>query len=643
LPAREGVTTQRKFRLTFEKGLLRSQEASMLPAGTLVECDNLVPDPLGGLRTRAGWKPGSRAGLSGTLRGRGIGLFSRATDPVIAQVSSVVHTSITASASVTPTFTWASPTRTGSTLVLLIAVANNDTSPSGSVSATAAGWNPRTALALTSGGNGYGWYDLMGAASQSGDVQPVVITRTAAGAGDSPLMITAWLVELSGVASSSFDASGTGSGTTTANATATSGVTTQASEILLGFVAAREASSAGFTYSTASSGWSVQTQGGQAVGSAWQQGAIFTKVVRATGAHALTATSSDTDTDRADLMVATYKGWNAAASPPDRLSEYLVALDDTSAYDVWAIDRDDVDAGTFAAVVANVGSTTTASELVAFTRGLGATWYTAPSFTGVRRYDGQTEGAVANSPVGARCIAVYKERLWATSGTRLFWSQAGDGEDWTDTLGAGYVDIKADDGEDIEDIVPFGDVLVIVKRTSTFALVGDDPSTFTPVALTGGGAARGRPLVATPYGCVIAGTRTVYLWDGEGAPEPISEGVEGLYDVPEGTFVSTSFIDKVAYVCVQDTGQVFAFDLARGIWWTETVADAAEAPAVLYNFGDRQLYAPRAGVEVGALNFRDTPHPDRIADHVGLTVGESFAATTPDLWLAGPDGRFTVN
>ena len=626
---------QSSSRITFAEGLLESQESSKVPIGFTTDLINWVPEPSGGLRVRGSYSKGSVTGLPATRRCLGIGMFTRYTDPAIAQVTSPVQFTVAENTNVTPVFTWGTPTQLGSLILILLAVGNSDTGLAETITTTATGWTARQALSGTGtgSGNAYGWYEKANAAAQQGDQTPInVALSTGAGGTADTLYVTAWMVEITGVASSPFDVTGTGTSTTTA--TANTGATAQASELLLGFGAARDTGVSTFSLSTASSGWSEYTEAGQAVGSDYQVGAIYSKVVRATGTQALAVTSSTT-ADRLDVRLVTYKGWNTASSPTDKIETWLSADNDTATYDIWSVDRADLAAGTFATIDTNLGSTTAGAPM-AFTMGLGACWYTAASLTGIRKYDGVTASTVAGSPVGARCIAIHRERLWAAGSaalpSRLQFSQIGDGNTWSGT-GTGYFDVGRDDGETIEDITPFLDGLVTGKRTSLHYLVGANTDQFQLVQLNAGGAAPGRSVLATPYGCVIAGREMVFLFDGS-TVTPIGRAIERSYGVADGAFVSLSYIDGSIYIADGTAGKIFVFDLNGGTWRTEQMGDGTtESASVLYNYGDIQLLGPKTGTVGSLLNYRSFPDPTRGKDYDSLE--EVFLAQTGDLPLAG--------
>lgn len=635
--------------LLFNAGVNEAHEPStFLPDdGVLTVCENYVPEPTGGLRARPRYFKGSTDGLPVDGGGapvprasRGIGLFTRTTDPVVAQMTQAWQISTSGGVVIAPVFTWATPTRKGSLLLLLVTGACSSFG-SGSLVPTVTGWTARSAIPGSPGNSSFlGWYELPNAPSQAGDQSP--LSLLVGGSGTRNIALTAWLVEIQNVAGAPFDkASALGAATATSISLSTT-ATAQDSELVIALDAGRRAASAvPFTFSTATADWTEYVEAGLvALSIEYQQGAIYVGTRRAVGTQAITIDSS-VSVDHKGLLV-TYKGWNAAAYTRT-VERVLEAFDDGSAYDIWTHDRTPLDTGAWALLDSNVGSTLT-PDAVAFTFGLNATYFTAPSFAGIRKYDGVSVTQVAGSPAGARCIAVWKNRVWAAAAGRLYWSEVGDGDTWVKTpttgLGTGSTDgTGADDGEPIEDITPFGDVLAVGKRNSLWAITGDSPASFSAVRLSGGGAAPGRSLISTPYGLVAASRELVYLWDGSSGVQPFSSPIERSYGLT-GTFLTCSYMDGTTYICDEGSGVVFAFDMLPATWRTETMTDPAEAPAVIYNFSGRQFYGPKAGVIASALNYRDFPAPARGMDFPGELAG-SWAAETPELWLAGPAGRWT--
>ena len=92
-------------------------------------------------------------------------------------------------------------------------------------------------------------------------------------------------------------------------------------------------------------------------------------------------------------------------------------------------------------------------------------------------------------PANAKFVIMFKNRLWmantSAGKSRLHFSAEGSAEDWTTVGSAGYIDINADDGDEITGIAACGANLFIFKRFSIHILTGYRPDNFvvsaTPV------------------------------------------------------------------------------------------------------------------------------------------------------------------
>lgn len=607
--------------VSFENGLIESEETSVVPATFATELLNWVPGSTGGLRARAKWFRGSTTSAPATRACMGIGLFARITNPYIVQTAHVESTAVSG----TPILTWGVPTSSGNALIAFVAHASTTSLGTPTVTA-ASGWTTRQAFSGTAQQQ-IAVFEYFNAPVQMGDVTPFTIS------GPSPSVWELWVFEVSGI--TAFDVA---SSLTTATSTSISPstlTTTRASSFTMAFVAGRRsASTTEFTLSTASTGFTEQVEDGQSVASGgnnnYLEAAVYTRPNTTLGTQGITVTAT-TSVALVSLLVA-YKGWNADAVPDEIASRLLVANDDGSAFDIYSLD--DISTGTYTSVDANRGSSSNGLP-VAFTRGLGGSWYTHPSFSGTIVYDGNSS-TVTSGPA-ARCIAIHKSRLWVGSGTRLSYSQVNDGRTWSGR-GTGYFDIGTEDGEAIEDITPFAGGLVIGKRTTAWYLVGDTPDTFALVPLNAGGAAPGRSVLATPWGCVLAARDMVYLFNGE-AVQPIGRAIQRSYGIAEGEFVTMSYID--GSVTIATGAQEFVFDLENGHWHIEQVSDGTdgEQPAIVFNYGDVQYMGPTSGTTMSLINYRSFPDPTRGGDD-GLDT--EYAVSTGDLWLAGPGRVMTM-
>ncbi len=84
--------------------------------------------------------------------------------------------------------------------------------------------------------------------------------------------------------------------------------------------------------------------------------------------------------------------------------------------------------------------------------------------------------AVPSLPAG-KAIQLFKERLWLVgnttiaSGSRLFYSNIGTGSTWT--TGVDFVDIEADNGQNLTDLFAGPSALYLFKENSTYVLTFD--------------------------------------------------------------------------------------------------------------------------------------------------------------------------
>ncbi len=126
-----------------------------------------------------------------------------------------------------------------------------------------------------------------------------------------------------------------------------------------------------------------------------------------------------------------------------------------------------------------------------------ATYYNKVKFDGstwTYFSDGTLNGSGSEFPV-ASSLLVAHERMWAgnvnTSGgpypSRIYFSDIGDAETWQST---NWIDIDPDDGQEVRNLVLFGERIVIFKNFKMFVLVGKDESSFALYP------------VSTSYGCM---------------------------------------------------------------------------------------------------------------------------------------------
>jgi hypothetical protein len=612
--------------ITFERGIQEFYRPSMIPVGAVTRLHNWEPSGSGELRVRVPWLKGSTTSAPSTRKNVGTGYFSRSILPSIVQISSFASGTST-SGSITVQPFWPTATTKGNLLLLVLTLARSDgsttfPSPTGWTSAVlSADTNarPRTAI-----------YYIENAESTSG-----VVSLTVSGFVGGPATAAgAALLEVQGIAtSSSVDkTASTNSGGATGVASGTTSATAQAVE----FVIASLADLSTDTYSAVSNSFNLVFYGKQTADDYPLAQGIAIKTTTATGTQTTTGTTANSEANAG--AIATFKGWYTAtpSAGQTRLTEFLVAQNDTTEYDLFKLDRENLAAGTWTARGSITASDPT--QLVAMTPGSGRTWITNAQFGSLYQYNGVTTSAIVPSPAG-KCIAFHKNRVWTAGVTgdpgRLRYSEIGDGETWPIL---NYIDVEKNSGEPIEDITPFQDVLIIGTRTGLWTLSGAGPDTFVLNRLpTSTGIAPGRTIIPTPYGAVCAGRSSVQLLT-EGILTPISKPISSTYGLT-GDFMAGSFIDDSAYILDITSGVTWVINLQTGTWREERFNSSTEQPAFLYNHDNMQVYGPKAATIGSLLNYRLIPGTTRGKDFDTLT--ETFSVRTPEIWPVGPEFHIT--
>ena len=102
-----------------------------------------------------------------------------------------------------------------------------------------------------------------------------------------------------------------------------------------------------------------------------------------------------------------------------------------------------------------------------------------------KKYDGDDIAELGGSPPRGFYVAAHKNRLWMLRGSRLYFTELIDIEDWPIL---NFIDISPNDGDEGTALYPSGDYLIIAKKHSIWLLVGDSYDTFSVRRLS---AARG--------------------------------------------------------------------------------------------------------------------------------------------------------
>jgi len=613
----------RELPLTWERGMVETVEASMLPIGAAPRLRNWEADPSGNLRSRVGWQRGSVTGAPATRRGHGIGYFTRQIAPGIVQKSDVSSGAL-ASTGGSLSATWKRKTTRGNLLILVAGFSLSD----GSTTITpGTDWTNAVTSTDTNGRPRVGIWYIQNSAPRQGAESVMFAGMTS---GNS---FYVQLLEISGIAlTSALDQTTSNTAaTTTSPSTGTTTATTQAVEFAIGAICHEQ----GESQSSPTSGFA---QLGQAIGPGDCTLGTYGKALSATGTQSVGVTVS-TSSDHGSA-IATFKSWfTGTPGSALRAGRFVVAQDDTTEYDLFQIDSDDLASGSLSSVESVSVSST--AGLVAFAPGFSRLFYTHPLFETTRAWDGLTGAAVTGSPAG-RCIAVHKDRLYVggTNGdpTLLFFSEVGDPGIW-DSGTASNIPVGSSDGEPIEDITPFQDGLLIGKQTSLWYLSGSGPDNYRLIRLPIGGAAPGRSILSTPNGAIVAGRKDVWLVNG-GTVDLISGPIRESYGIT-GDWMTVSFVNDQAYILDQGSGTAWVIDFSNGGTWREERIDSAttEGPACIYNQDNRQLYTPKAATVGSLLNYRELPGSARQKDFDTLT--QTWVAWTPEIWPVGPQEKIT--
>jgi len=610
--------TYEEIPLTFEKGLNDSVEDSMLGPGTAAVLQNWQCDPSGGLRCRLGWNTTSESGGPSDPRiGRGIGHFIYSTQLYSSPTFTGYGGYGGASSGTSCTITMDRTTVAGNALIAFIILQTNATGFTAPVGFTLAKESADTKLRIY-----------------------VAENHAAAASFNFSWTTSQWctiyIAECTNIATTSAtDTTATATGTSTTVSSGTASTTSTPYD----FAATILCTAHGTTPpdpNSMTNGFAPMVSGGTYGTEETSRGFIYgRKTLTAVGTAATAATCASQDWVG---IMATFKA-ASTSDPSTRQLRYVAAnaVADTG-YQVYATDNDDLGA-TGWSLIDTIASTAVQSDPVAFTTGLSKLLYTSINFATARAWDSGGAASIATGPAG-RCIAFHKSRVFIggtiASPTLLHWSDVGATTFNTGTAGTMYV--GRDDGEPIEDITPSELGLLIGKENSLWMLTGSGMDNFQLTQLNSGGVAPGRSLCRTPYGVVAAGRENVYLVAG-GVADIISESVETSYGMT-GYFMSTAYRNNRVYILDEGSGTIWVYDLKRGIWQgTQTIDTAAEQPSILYGHSQYLLSAPKAATAGGLLSYKEIPKGDRVKDFG--TLPETFTVWTPEMWLGGPETKFT--
>lgn len=282
--------------------------------------------------------------------------------------------------------------------------------------------------------------------------------------------------------------------------------------------------------------------------------------------------------------------------------------------------------------------------------------YTNPGFPSaqIRSYNGTAVSAIATSNIAGRALAYHLSRFWTggsiANPTYLRFTEIGDETQWVTE--ENFIPVGDDDGEPIEEIVIWDQVLIIGKAHSLWYLAGVDDKSFALKTLHPNiGCAPGSSLVISDVGLFILGLDgQVFLWDG-GDIRPITRKVT-VSPVSATGYMTGAWVDGKLYVAATGAGgDVWCYEpgenVFAGRWRKEVVADAANLVQDLATYDERYLLAtPSAGGGTRALSVRSESGPFAVGTYRDpghdAGAGETYEATTREIWPLGPLGKGTL-
>lgn len=213
-----------------------------------------------------------------------------------------------------------------------------------------------------------------------------------------------------------------------------------------------------------------------------------------------------------------------------------------------------------------------ASGFVPFVTANNIVLYGNGTFTSdrLRFWNGSAAAEASTVAIAGKTLAYYAERFFSggtdANPTRLYFSGISDHTSWDLN---NYIGIGVNDGGTIVSIEPAMGGLLVAKENSVYFLTGNGPSTFTVTRLDGfGEGVTGRSIAPTPYGVLVAGNKTIYLWEGGTAVEDLDMGA--AWNV-SGSWCSSAFQGKNAFFVDKTGGSIFVRNMETGIWWNENV------------------------------------------------------------------------
>ncbi len=164
-------------------------------------------------------------------------------------------------------------------------------------------------------------------------------------------------------------------------------------------------------------------------------------------------------------------------------------------------------------------------------------------------------------PANVKHIETHKRRVFmgnsSAGNSRLHFSALDNPEDWTTANDAGFIDISKADGDTITGLCSLGQVLLIFKKYSTWALFGNSPSNFSIAQ------------ISPSIGCV--NPKTIVKCD----KFAIFLAVDGVYSANADGVVLLSYNIKPTIDAITDSARLLAAaGKLRTQYWLAVDTDA---------------------------------------------------------------------
>jgi hypothetical protein len=185
---------------------------------------------------------------------------------------------------------------------------------------------------------------------------------------------------------------------------------------------------------------------------------------------------------------------------------------------------------------------------------------------------------------GAKGVAFHKQRLYAwgvaSNLSKMYWSAAGDPEDWTTANNSGNEHIAIDDGTIINGIQSSGDVLWVSKQSANtdeeattgkiFGVFGNTPSESTIKPVAHFAALRQEAMLNYDGVMIIASSEGVFSLSGRGIAM-LSRDIQSEYlAIPDKSTICLGRYENQVWMAYPASGsnnnRVFVLDMNLGRW-----------------------------------------------------------------------------